>query len=355
MKKYLVPSILLVVIVIGVVLITHEQNDKSHLTIGVITPLSRENAVIGQGIRNAVELAKEAYGQADVTVLFEDDQYDAKIGLSAFHKLRTIDHIDAIINTTPSVMDSIQPLVQAHPVVVAQLTEPEISSDDSVFQFMPSGAKLYQTFGDFIQDTYSSVVIVHEPSPTFIKASKAFAEGYQSSTNHFASYQLDNTNDHHTLITKILAEKPEALSILATPSTGITFLKQLTEFRSKTSPYLLCNPDLEATVSEYLKVFDSRVFEGCLSAFFADRMNEEFKRDYRSRYNQEPTFAADYAYDAFTMLSDTFSPNISKWVDALQSLQAKGVSGDIKFDDDGVRIPSVEYHIFKNGTFVKYE
>jgi ABC-type branched-subunit amino acid transport system substrate-binding protein len=66
--------------------------------------------MIGDGIKNGIQLAAEKY--PNVKVVYEDDQFDAQKGITAFLKLRDIDKVKAVINVTPGTADAIMPLLE---------------------------------------------------------------------------------------------------------------------------------------------------------------------------------------------------------------------------------------------------
>jgi len=349
-KKWWLWGIVFVVLIIVGFLIFKKPLEAEPIKIGYIGPLTGENAVIGEGIKNAISLSGK---NKNVQIIYEDDQFNTKLGVTAYHKLRDIDKVDAIINTTPSVIDAITPLLNENPIVVIQIAEPELSTDDSIFQIMPSGATLYDELGKIAKNKYSSFAFVYQNGATFEKAKNFFKKSYEDSLHQFQEYRLDNSKDYKTLIAKIKNDNIEAYTIIATPSVGVQFIKQLNE--QQVGSILLCNADMEVTIGEYLKVLPDEIFNGCVSTMFASRMSDIFKTEYKNTFKIEPGFASDYGYDAISILIKTHSLNLETQINSLKDLEFNGVSGKISFNSQGVRIPEIEEHVFKNGLFVKIE
>ncbi len=355
--KTILGLIVIILVAWGIYSVSQKSDElvvMETIKIGFIGPLTGQNAFIGEGIRNAIELASNK--KQNVVIIYEDDQFDGKFGMTAYHKLRDIDKVDAIINTTPATVNAFQPLLKENPLMVIQIAEPEVIEDDTVYQIMPAGASVYAKLGEVAQDKYNSIAFVYQVGPAFEKAKNAFRDAYtKESSNEFKEYQISETDDYRTIVTKIINEDFDTFTVVATPNVGIPFLKQFTQ-QNKDDIQLLCNGDLEVTIASYLEnAISEKVFEGCYSAMFVDRMTESFKTEYKNVYSSDPSFAADYAYDALNILVDTYAKDVQEWKNNIQEVIYSGVSGSIKFDSNGVRFPEVEIHIFKDGEFVKYE
>ncbi len=320
------------------------------IKIGFIGPLTGENAAIGKGIKNAISLSAK---DKDVQIIYEDDKFKGKLGVTAYHKLRNVDKVDAIINTTPATLNAITPLLKDDPIVVMQIAQPKSSADDTIFQIMPNGVAVYTELGKIAKEKYQSFAFIYQNGATFEKTKNHFKSVYEDQSHLIKEYRLDKSKDYRTLIAKIKSNKPAAYTVLATPSVGSQFIKQMREQQVKSD--LVCNGDMEATISQYLKVLPEETFNGCISAMFADRMSESFKSDYKDTFGNEPGFGADYGFDGVEIITNTYDSDMSAWIRSLKNLDFDGVSGKVKFDDEGIRIPEIATHIFKNGEFTKIE
>jgi len=88
-----------------VYVVTHGRNSESQITFGVILPLTGANTLYGLEIQNAIELAREEINRSSgvlgrrLKVLYENDQGDPKIGVSAAQKLVFIDKVKIILGS----------------------------------------------------------------------------------------------------------------------------------------------------------------------------------------------------------------------------------------------------------------
>ncbi|MFA6423629.1 MAG: ABC transporter substrate-binding protein [Patescibacteria group bacterium] len=319
------------------------------IKVGVIAPLSGENAAIGEGIKNGILLASAKYKNR-ILVIFEDDQFITRIGITAFNKLINIDKVDAVINITPGVADAITPILKQHPLPVIQIAEPGVNQDDTIFQIMPSGAALYTALGEIAKKEYASIAFVYLNNPTFEKAAQAFKKSFGVKAELIP---INQGTDYRSIIAKIISKKFNAITLASSPSSGVPFIKQFFELNAGSNIKLLCNGDFQVTISDYLKAVSPSVFEGCKSTFFASNTSDAFKIQYKETYGTETTFASDYAYDALDLLVSTHSTDLNSWIDNIKLFNGVGVSGNIMFDKDGVRLPEIEVDQFQNGKFVE--
>jgi ABC-type branched-subunit amino acid transport system substrate-binding protein len=65
--------------------------------------------------------------------------------------------------------------------------------------------------------------------------------------------------------------------------------------------------------------------------------------------NEEPGFLADYGYDTFMTYLNAYDPDESKWTENLKETKYKGASGDVQFDQNGIRIPPLVIKEVSNG------
>ena len=70
------------------------------IKIGVVVPMTGNLAFLGEGIRDAMLLAKQDLGSTQYAyeLIFEDDQLDPKMTASAVNKLIGVNKVDAIVS-----------------------------------------------------------------------------------------------------------------------------------------------------------------------------------------------------------------------------------------------------------------
>jgi branched-chain amino acid transport system substrate-binding protein len=338
---------ILIIILASSVFLSNKNSDE--IKIGVILPLSGEQAVIGDGIRNALELANNQLSKP-YKIIYEDDGFDPKKGVAAYLKLRNIDKVNVIINTSPTTADAIEPLVKESPILVFQIAEPSKSSDDTIFQIMPSASTLYTELGHVVSKYFSKVAFVYQDTATFKNAVSRFSESFGTASS--SNFVISDKSDVLRIATLIANNKEyEAVSILATPGIGVPFLSRWYLMKGSTQK-IFCNPDMEVTITPYVESLGNKPLEDCVSVFFRKQDNR-FSNLYEKQYNKKPAFAADYAYDLIDLINKTYDPEVFTMKSNLSSINYEGLSGLIRFDGNGTRVGDFSEKVFKDGVFVE--
>lgn len=99
--------------------------------IGVIIPLSGMAAEYGEVIRNSMELAKKDHPEllGHLSFVYEDVQYDPKLAISAFHKLRLVDKADLVYTFGVSFCKALAPIAEAAKFpLIGQCIDPNSST-----------------------------------------------------------------------------------------------------------------------------------------------------------------------------------------------------------------------------------
>ena len=111
------------------------------LKIGFIAPLTGSAASYGIAAKNGFELALKELKSFKPVVVYEDDRFEPKQTISAFHKLVDIDKVDALISIASAPSAAIAPLAQAHGVpLFAWASDSTVSKDRNfVVRTYPSG------------------------------------------------------------------------------------------------------------------------------------------------------------------------------------------------------------------------
>lgn len=111
------------------------------LKIGFIAPLSGSAAAYGVAAKNGFELALKELTSSKPIVIYEDDRFDPKLSIAAFHKLVDSDKVDLVISIASAPSAAIAPLAQAKKIPhFAWASDSKVSKDrDFVIRTYPSG------------------------------------------------------------------------------------------------------------------------------------------------------------------------------------------------------------------------
>lgn len=115
---------------------------SSPLKIGFIAPLTGSAASYGVAAKNGFELALNELKSSKPIVIYEDDRFDPKQTISAFHKLVGTDKVDVLISIASAPSAAIAPLAQARGIpLFAWASDTTVSKDRGfVIRTYPSGS-----------------------------------------------------------------------------------------------------------------------------------------------------------------------------------------------------------------------
>src|SRR3989344_4828239 len=121
--------------------------EKQIIKIGALLPLTGQNAIYGEEIKNAIELAKTEINEhggingKQMEIIYEDDKADPTVGTKAMQKLIEIDDVSIVLGSWVSgVVLAVAPIAEQNKVVVlATAISPKITTaGDYIFRMQPS-------------------------------------------------------------------------------------------------------------------------------------------------------------------------------------------------------------------------
>jgi len=321
--------------------------------IGMITILSGEYATVGENFRNGALLASEEYNIAHpdnkIEFIVEDDGFDSKKALSAYQKLTGIDGIDALINTSTPSIAAIYELVTKLTMPVIQAGEQPVEpTADNVFQILPGNIDAEKVLGAYIKKNgYKNPAVIYTNHDTMIRFKNAFVEGYGSPMKEFAINA--DEKDFRTHVLKVTESNPDVVIILMFPESGAQVVKQYASSKDKL-PQLAFDANIQSGIGDYQRILSGgAMLDGAIVATIPTITTQKFKDSYKDRFGTEAGFFSDMGYDAFNLLTSTYDPNGDRWIEGVRDADFTGASGEIEFDNVGVRKPVVKIVTIQNG------
>lgn len=356
-KKKLLSIVVIVIVVIGAIVIT-QNNEKSvgEVKLGLMLPLTGDYGAAGQNMQKGMELAIEQYEKnnpgSQIKVVVEDDAYDTAKGVTAYKKLSELDKVDTILMLSTPVIDAIHEDVKEKGFPVIQLGVQTVGiADDNIIQFSPASEAPIGFLAKYLdqdEEFYSNkVAVIYDNSP----AQLSFFETFDQNYNHeFTEMIVNNKDDLRSYATKIANEDYGAVVVIESPQNGALFTKELITLDSSL-PELVYDAQLQTGFGDYERILgDTNQINGARSMWFKEGNVEEFKRLFKEKYGEEPGFLADFAYDMVNVALATYDQDDSKWVQNLEKYtNSQGVSGEISFDENGVRIQPMVITEITNG------
>ncbi len=329
--------------------------------IGFIGPLTGDIGFLGEGMRNAMLIAKEELGDTkyNYEYIFEDTQNDPKIVVSAVEKLVSIDKVDAILTLGVNAGLVTSPIVEKENNVVHMsiAIEPWVSKGDTNFIHWTSSTKL-------------NVLLIEEMQRRGIKTVGVFrtvsAEGYKVYAEdlfkglkeagiELVSDQtfLNGDKNFRTIIAKAKPSNPDIYVLFADTPELELLGKQIKEARI----------DTPLTSIESFEVSQNMdLFEGYWFVSVAEP-SHSFAESYMERHGERPPLCAPNAYDMVKLIvtaaENTHSSSKPTAIEVSRELKKiknfNGALGKLSVDESGIVQSEGSLKMIKNGKLVLLE
>ncbi|MFH1890984.1 MAG: penicillin-binding protein activator [Candidatus Kuenenbacteria bacterium] len=371
MKKQIwIPVLIIAVIVVGVILLTQNKNNQidenqEPIKIGAILPLTGKGTKYAEEARRGIEMALEEEKDLKLEIIYEDSKSDAKEGISAYQRLRTMS-LSTLITGDSSISLAVSPLANQDEVLqmgvfssVSEYTSP----DDFTFRVtVRSEVENKKIAGWAIDQGYKKFALLYTNNNwgmshyNFIKSEIERLGGEVIVEENF----LESDNDFKTQLIKIKDKNPEAVFLLARSQNAGMILKQAKELGFQTQFF-----GVRAVETQELLDIAGDSAEGIIYpySFNPDSNNERvrnFVSNYKEKYNEIPTAYVAEGYDAMSLLIKSIKQckgDDSQCMknDLLNTKNYPGILGDMTFDGNGDVFYDYFIKTVRNGQFVLYE
>lgn len=352
MKKKIILGVVVVVILAVITIFGQKEKSPDTIRIGMIGPFAGNYASVGETFQNGALLAVEEINAQNpdkkIELIVEDGAFDPSKSLSAYKKLTGIDNVDAIIAVDTVSTDAIyqEALTLGIPVIHGG----EQSADpikDNFIQINPGNYDSEVALGEEVKaDGKQKVVLVTGNHAVFFKWAKGFKDGYGSPVEeHIVNF---TEQDIRTFALKIKASNPDAVAFLITPDLMARFTKTFNELGMNNIAYYY-DADLQHGWEAATQIIPADAFNGHKVVTIGNYNDEDFVSRYEKRFGNRNILTANVGYDAVQLLVNNYSADNEKWTSKIVKSTYKGVSGEISFNDFGIRIPEFKIGIIKDG------
>ncbi len=365
----------IIVVVLGAWVLVSGNNAKGGDTgtgpikIGVMAPLTGDAASYGEPTRKTLQLAADEINAAggingrQIELVIEDSKCDSATAVNAAHKLIDTDGVQSIIGgfcsgeTIPSVPIAAQAKVL---LFSGSASSPALTNASPYFfRDYPSDAAQGKVLADvaYTKKNWKKVAVLQEQTDYAAGVFGSFDAAFKAlgGTNVKEEFP-SNATDFRSTLTKLKAEKPDALFIdTQTPAASQRILKQLAELGWK--PTLILN-DVTGGDPDTLSKFSSQV-EGAVTAeFLPDETNAKLQTliaAYKTKYGEDMPYHGYMAceYDALYALKDGIASvgndgeKLAAWSRTIKDWP--GASGSITIGADGDRVSGHSAEIIQGG------
>jgi branched-chain amino acid transport system substrate-binding protein len=338
MKKILSIIVVLAIVVLGALYFTKGSDVETGyiMKIGVILPLTGPAQAAGEASKKTVEMALEDLSTSTrekIQIVYEDDQLDAKLAVSAAQKLISVDGVSALITYGSGSSVAVSSIAEKASVPMIGLgNAPAINSDRQwVLRYVPSSSLLIDALEKLILNgKYKKVAIIWNQAD----GPKANAEqtlkilpglGYEIVANESVA---KGENDFKTSIAKIKSARPDVIISYLSPQVGI-FAKQVQNLGWNVPIVGIINFEASNQIKIAGSALDNQLYVGDQNTLFLD--------EYFTKYGMYPATAGDNLYDAVTQLANSLTKENGINTKVIKDLRQNftGVSGYYKYLGDG--------------------
>ncbi|EKD24227.1 MAG: hypothetical protein ACD_81C00076G0005 [uncultured bacterium] len=283
------------------------------IDVGAIVPFTGSSAVVGELIKNGLEIAAEEINSKGgvngkvIKLMFEDNQTKTEVGLSAFMKLKDINKVKYVITSVSGVALAISPVANENKIVqmdVVAATPKYSTPDDFTFR---TGVSSY-----FFAREMAKLMIdrnIKDAGILFVNTEygQGFKDVFQNEYTErggvisVAEGYGQEDKDFRTQLTKIKSRNPEALLLVSLQKEASTILKQMGELKMDTPIYsdvYAMEQESNLKLAENLKIY---YFKPTVDYISSDAATT-FENAYKNKYGKEPDFIAAQAYDGINLL-----------------------------------------------------
>lgn len=353
-----------------------DGNNTDKIVLGTTGPLTGENAIYGITSANGIKLAIEQKGTVldkQLELLSVDDKADQTEAVNAYNKFVNNDGVVAVLGgTTSGASLSIAITSQKYgtPILTPTGTVPEITlAGDNVFRACYTDPYQGEIMAKFAFENLGvkKIAIIQNTDISYSEGiTNSFNEKFQELGGEVVAiegYKQADT-DFKAQLTKIASANPEALFIPDYYTKVYLIASQANDIGLKDIPLLGCDgwdgidSIFEKSENE-ASILDNGYFCSHFSLEDEDEGVQAFVASYKEKYGENPTSFAALGYDAANIMINAIetagSTDSKAIIEALKNTQYKGVTGNIKFDENGDPIKGVSVLKVENGQSKLFE
>jgi branched-chain amino acid transport system substrate-binding protein len=286
---------------------------QQKVKIGFISTFSGPQGVMGQFMKESVEVALDHLGRKvgglETEVIYGDDQFKPDVGLQVVEEMlkkHQVDFVSGIIWS--NVMMAVVPVVTgAGKIMVGSNAgaSPLAGSQCNELYFTTSwnNDQTPEAMGKFMQDQGINDVYVLAPNYQAGKDMVAGFKRYYKGRIVEEIYTKMGQQDYQAEITQLRSKNPKAVFAFYPGGMGIQFLRQYDQagLRGKLPLYTVYTVDeisIPAVKDAAVGIYETRYWSPDLK----NPANQKFVADYKKKYGKLPVFYGAQSYDSIMLI-----------------------------------------------------
>jgi len=286
---------------------------QQKLKIGFISTFSGPQGVMGEFMKEAVEVALDQLGRKvgglETEVIYGDDQFKPDVGLQVAEEMlkkHQVDFVSGIIWS--NVMMAVVPVVTGAGKIMVGTNagaSPLAGSQCNELYFSTSwnNDQTPEAMGKFLQDSGIDDIYVLAPNYQAGKDMVAGLKRYYKGKIVEEVYTKMGQQDYQAEITQLRSKNPKAVFAFYPGGMGIQFLRQYDQagLRGKIPLYTVYTVDeisIPAVKDAAVGIYETRYWSPDLK----NPANEKFVNDYKKKYKKLPVFYGAQSYDGIMLI-----------------------------------------------------
>src|SRR5881409_2185464 len=335
--------------VIGALAFAGSAAAQQKVKIGFITTFSGPQGVMGQYMKESVELAVEhlggKVGGLPVEIIYGDDQVKQDVGVQVAEEMlkkHQVDFVSGIIWS--NVMLAVVPVVTgAGKIMVGSNAgaSPLAGSQCNELYFSTSwnNDQTPEAMGKFLQDSSVNDLYVMAPNYQAGKDMVAGLKRYYKGRIVEEVYTKLGQQDYQAEISQLRSKNPKAVFVFYPGGMGIQFLKQYDQagLRGQLPLYSVYTVDeisLPAVKEAALGNWETRFWSPDLK----NEANQKYVADFRKKFGKTPVFYGAQSYDGIMLIDSAVRAvkgdltNKKGMIAAMRQADYKSTRGPYKYN-----------------------
>ncbi len=333
---------------------------KETFKIGFIGPLTGDIGFLGEGMKNAMMIARDELGDTkyNYEYLFEDTRNDPKLVATAAQKLMSVDNVDAVLTLGVNAGLVTSPIATKYNKIHFSIAiEPWVAKGDGNFIHWTPSPKLNGLLIDEMQRRGIKTVGVFRTvtAEGYVVYMDDLRKGLKNAGIKLVTDQTfqNGNKDFRSIISKAKPANPDIYVIFADTPELELLGRQIKEAGIKTP--LTSIESFE--VSQNMELFEGYWFVSVAEPSHA------FAGAYRQRYGVTPPLCAANAYDMVNLIvtaveraGTSQKPTTAEISSELKKIKNfPGALGNLTINRDGIVLSEGTLKIIKNGTVALFK
>lgn len=345
---------LLVVMALALILIPgcckKSETSDEVLKIGANLPLTGTVAYYGLSAKDGIDLALDhlkgemEFNGTQIKVVYEDNQGQAKMAITAMSKLINVDKVPAVIGggSSTETMAAASIANENEAILISPISSATSIANAGIYIFRTCPSDLVQAedLGEWVlQSNYKKIAVIYANSTWGTGFKNNFVDYFKRNGGEILDVKSSDPGDTNfrTQLSVIKSLNPEALVFIIYAKEGGALMRQTREL-GLTQPVFGADPWSQKDFRVGAAEFAEGVMYTTPVQYNGESFNK-FRQAFLKKYNKEPDVYSSNGYDCMMLLAHVYSKG-ARTGEQFQAILSQvngfmGATGVTHFDKNG--------------------